>query len=76
MKKLVGYRVIGHGAALKKKLRVELGRHLGRPVGIARWAPLTTDGTFGPQVDPQLMQGDFAATPWNEHSHGNDQNQE
>ncbi len=41
----------------------KVGRHLDRPVGAARWAPMTTDGTFGPQVCPQRMPGDFAAAP-------------
>jgi len=50
-------------------------RHLGRLVGVARWAPLTTDGTFGPQVGPQQMQGDFAATPWKEDSNVHCRNQ-
>lgn len=32
-------------------------QHLGHLVGAARWAPLTTDGTFGPQVCPQQIAG-------------------
>ena len=40
-----------------------MGQHPACPVGAARWAPLTTDGTFGPEAGPQHMQGDFAAVP-------------
>lgn len=32
-------------------------RHLGRLVGVARWAPLTTDVTFERQVRPQHDAG-------------------
>ena len=30
----------------------------------AWWAPLDTNGTFGPQVCPQLLPGGFAAASW------------
>ena len=43
-----------------KKMR----RHLGRLVDAAWRAPLTANETFGPQVCPQRMPGDFAATSW------------
>ena len=36
-------------------------RHLGRLVDTAWWAPLTTNGTFEPQVCSQLLPGGFAA---------------
>ena len=39
-------------------------RHLDRPVDSAWWAPLATNGTFGPQVCPQRMSGGFAAASW------------
>ena len=39
-------------------------RHLDRPVDTAWWAPLATNGTFGPQVCPQLLPGGFAAASW------------
>lgn len=42
--------------------------HLDGLVGAARWAPLTTDETFGLQVCPQRMPGGFAAAPCDHHS--------
>ena len=43
-------------------------QRLGYLVGVARRAPLTADGTFGPQACPHQMAGDFAATPCLKHS--------
>ena len=39
-------------------------RHLDRLVDTAWWAPLATNGTFGPQVCPQRLSGGFAAASW------------
>ena len=39
-------------------------RHLDRPVDTAWWAPLATNGTFGPQGCPQRRSGGFAAASW------------
>ncbi len=47
--------------SLKRGKKVR--RHLGRLVGTAWRAPLTANETFGLQVCPQLLPGDFAAAP-------------
>ncbi|TSE28879.1 hypothetical protein Tchar_02653 [Tepidimonas charontis] len=43
-------------------------RHLDRLVGLARRTPAPGDGTFGPQVCPHQMEGDFAANPCVQYS--------
>lgn len=43
-------------------------RHLGRLVDTAWWAPLATNETFGSQVYPQHLPGEFAAMSYLHHN--------